>query len=94
MPNLYERVLAIPDQTPAQFSGSLPAGSVAGYAPAIHAGQLLILSGPSMGIWNVSAGAWVKETHAAGLSVQVKVTVGDLAGWYVMQPNGSAFSRL
>lgn len=30
MPNLYERVIAIPDQAPAQLSGSLPAGSVAG----------------------------------------------------------------
>ena len=69
MPNFYERVLAIPDQPPAQFSGALPAGSVAGYAPAIPAGQILI-------------------------SVQVKVTQGDLAGWHVLQPNGSAFGRI
>lgn len=64
MPNLYEKVLAIPDQTPAQFSGALPAGSVAGYAPAIPAGQILIPSGASMGIWNVNSGAWTKENHA------------------------------
>lgn len=45
MPNFYERVTAIPDSLPAQLSGPLPAGAVAGYAPAIPAGQLLILSG-------------------------------------------------
>ena len=49
MPNFYERTLAIPDQAPAQFSGALPAGSVAGYAPAIPAGQILVPTGPSMG---------------------------------------------
>ena len=42
MPNLYERVLAIPDSTPGAFSGALPAGSVSGYPPAIPSGQILI----------------------------------------------------
>lgn len=94
MPNFYERVLAIPDQAPAQFSGALPAGSIAGYAPAIPAGQILVTSGPSAGVWNVNSGSWTKETHAPGTSVQVKVTQGDLAGWYVLQPNGSTFARI
>lgn len=56
--------------------------------------QILIPSGASMGVWNVQAGAWTKETHAPGVSVQVKVTQGDLAGWHVLQPNGSAFGRI
>lgn len=34
MPNFYERVTAIPDSLPAQLSGPLPAGAVAGYADA------------------------------------------------------------
>lgn len=45
----------------------MPAGAVAGYADA--------------GVWNVNAGAWTKETHAGGVSVQCKVTQGDRAGW-------------
>lgn len=94
MPNLYEKVLAIPDSTPGAFSGALPAGSVSGYPPAIPSGQILIPTGANMGVWNVQAGAWVKENHAPGVSVQVKVTQGDLAGWHVLQPGGTAFSRV
>lgn len=94
MPNFFERVIAIPASLPAQLSGALPAGCVAGYAPAIPAGQILILSGDDAGIWNVNAGAWTKETHAPGRSVQCKVTQGDLAGWYVLQPGGSTFTRI
>lgn len=47
-----------------------------------------------MGVWNVNAGAWTKEAHDSGRSVRVKVTQGDRAGWYVLQPGGTTFSRL
>jgi len=47
-----------------------------------------------VGVWNVNSGAWTKETHTPGLSVQVKVTQGELAGWYVLQPGGNAFVRV
>ena len=49
MPNLYEKVVAIPDPPPVQLSGTLPAGSCSGFPPAIPFGQILILSGASAG---------------------------------------------
>lgn len=94
MPNFFERVIAVPASLPAQLSGALPAGCVAGYAPAIPSGQLLILDGPDAGVWNVNAGAWTKEAHDASRSVQCKVTQGDMAGWYALPANGTSFSRL
>ena len=76
MPNFYERETAIPDSLPAQLSGPLPAGAVAGYAPAIPAGQLLILSGDDAGIWNVNAGAWTKRDARAGALCAVQGDAG------------------
>lgn len=94
MPNLYKQVVAIPAADPELFTGELPAGSVAGYAHAILFGQILILSGANMGIWNVNSGAWTKETHAPDISVQAHVAVGDLAGMYTLQPGGTSFTRV
>ena len=94
MPNLYEKVVAIPDQPPVQLSGTLPAGSCSGFPPAIPFGQILILSGASAGVWNVNPNVWTQESHTAGLSVQVKVTQGDKAGWYVRAANGTSFDRI
>lgn len=94
MPNLYEKVVAIPDETPVQLSGTLPAGSCSGFPPASPFGQILIPSGASAGVWNVNPNAWTQESHATDLSVQVKVTQGDKAGWYVRAANGTSFERI
>ena len=50
MPNFYERVIAIPDQATDPAGREPLSCAGAGYAPAIPAGQILILSGDDAGM--------------------------------------------
>ena len=77
------------NQAPQQTSGMVPQSDVDGAPGNLSGGSVLVPSGPSRGIWNVSTGAWSQVSGGSAgndAPLQVQVTNGAQNGLWVLEP--------
>ena len=77
------------DSAPAQTSGPVAVGSIAGVDREIGGGVVCVPSGAARGLWRVQSGAWTAVAVGSSAPLQVTVMSGTRNGLWVLPASHS-----